>query len=604
MTNRGQTVLYGSVLESQSDGVIAVDFDGRVMLLNRAAAETLGLDRGNVVGQLFAEAFLAVEGLDELSQAILDAVSEKSVEERRIVAVHSGEEARSLALTTSYLDESGDGGKERLGVVAVFSDITELEELRKAEARMAEALRGRHDELRQAYRRIEENNATLEATAKKVQTARIAATGLVIALFAGAGAYSWIVDPANESAGSDLGRRGAPLRAEAHAGEELRTIVVRPRPVTSSISLTGRLAPWRKAQVVSPIAGKVLAIHFLYGKAVRKGERLVEIDTAEIERSYRDAHREYISALKEFRELRDWENSPEVSQARRSLAKAEAVLKNQKTRLDSTAMLLEQGIIPANEHEAARQQYFNQELDFEAARQNLDTLLGRSDEDSRQMAQLALDNARERMRELARGLDSGEIRAPISGIVLDTRKTGESSGSEGGKGLTEGRSVQEGELLLTIADLRRMSVVSSVDEVFIPNIRTGQRLRATGDGFLELTLEGAITHVSSEARSQGGRSLPAFEVIGLLDELGPAQSGRLRLGMSVDLEVETYFNSAALMVPLEAVAMRQNQPWLKIRDGNSARVQDVRVKTGVTTVDSVEILQGIAANDEIVLTGN
>lgn len=598
---RDLPVLYRSVLECQSDGVIAVNFDGRVILLNRAAAEILSLDRDGVVGQLFVEAFLAVEGLDELSQAILDAVSERSIGERRIVAVRSGEGARSLAVTTSYLRESGDDRTERLGVVAVFSDITELEELRKAEAGMAEALRGRHAELQQAYRRIEENNAALAATAKKIQAARIAATGLVIALFVGAGAYSWIVDPADDGSASDRGRKGASLQAEARASEGPRTIVVRPRPVSSSISLTGRLAPWREAKVVSPIAGKVLAVHFLYGEAVRQGERLVEIDTAEIERSYRDARRDYIGALKEFRQLRDWENSPEVSQAKRSLARAELVLKNQKNRLATTAMLLEQGIVPANEHEAARQQYFNQQLDFEAARQNLHTLLARNNEDSRQMAQLALDNARERMQELERGLESGEVRAPISGIVLDTRRTGGNSRSESVQGLTQGRSVQEGELLLTIADLRRMSVVSSVDEVFIPDIRTGQRLRATGDGFSGLTLEGAIIHVSSEAGSQRGSPLPAFEIIGLLDELGPAQHGRLRLGMSVDMEVVTYSNPAALMVPFAAVAMRQNKRWLKVRDRDPVQLRDVQVKTGVTTVDSVEILEGISANDEIVV---
>ncbi len=601
VTGSGESFLSQTILECQSDGVIAVNFDGTIMLVNSAAADILELDRDEILGRNFAEAFLASQRLDEFSQTILDAIADGTVGNRRIVTVCCGEQAKVLSVSSSYLKRLGDRLEETLGVIAVFSDTTEIEELRRAEARMAESLKVQNVELQQAYRKIEESNSVLESTAKKFQAARIAATGLVIALFVAAGMFGWVVRPDDELSVSGVADANAFLSATAQDVEGSRTVVVRPRPVMSSISLTGRLAPWREVNVTSRVSGKIAAVFFQYGQAVKQGQRLVELETSEIRRKHRELRSDYIKALKEFRQLRDWESGPEASQARRAFTKAEVALKNQKNQLDIAAALLKQGVIPANQHSAAQRQYFNLQLDFAAAKQNLETVLAKKNEESRQMATLALDNARERMHALEQGLKDVLVRAPISGIVLDIRKDASAGADKSGGELAKGQSVQEGQLLLTIGDLRRMSVVTAVDEVFISKIRAGQRIRATGDGFPGLVIEGEISHVSSEARTFERSALPTFEVVGLLQALEPAQRGRLRLGMSVDLEVVTYHNPAALMVPLAAVVMRKNRPWLRVKEKKPSRIRDVQVKTGVTTIDSVEVLQGIETNDEIVV---
>lgn len=593
--------LSRSALECQSDGVIAVDFDGIVILANPAAARILGLSSVKLVGQRFAELLLAAEGLDEFSQAILDSVSDNAVGFRRIVTVRCGDVTKKLAVTSTYLTQPADGGTRRLGVVAVFSDISEIEELRLAEARLAATLRAQNVELQQAYRQIEENNFTLQSTMKKVQIARIAATGLIIALFVAVGTYGWILNPGTDEFTSDGLPESDALPPGSGDMESLRTFTVRPRPVASSISLTGRLAPAHEEIVTSSASGKVFEVHFRYGEAVQRGDLLVELDTSEIKRQHRDARRDYITALKEFKELQDWESSSEVSDARRAFTRAKAALENQNNQVAITASLLQQGIIPANQHEAAQQDQFRLKLDFEAAGENLETVLARNDQESRQVAQLALDNARERMNALEQTLSGTQIRAPVSGIVLDRSKLNAEGTDDGGWVLARGQAVQEGQPLLVIGDSRRMAVVSAADEVFISQIRIDQPIRATGDGFPGLVLEGRISHVSAEAKPSGGRALPSFDVRAVLQELDAERRGRLRIGMSVDVEVVTYRNPAALMVPLEAVAMRDGGPWLRIRDGNPLRIRDVEVETGATTVDSVEILSGIEADDEVVL---
>ena len=67
--------MQGIVLDSIEDGVIAVSREGRITTFNDAAARILGIEAGDAVGRLVAETFLEHEGLDELTQALLDGVA-------------------------------------------------------------------------------------------------------------------------------------------------------------------------------------------------------------------------------------------------------------------------------------------------------------------------------------------------------------------------------------------------------------------------------------------------------------------------------------------------------------------------------------------------
>ena len=594
-----ESSIYRNVLENQSDGVIVIDRGGETLVFNAAAGRILGMDAEAVVGRSFGEIFVAVDGFDELSEAIIAAISRRTVGDRRVITVHGGEEVRSLTVTSSYLRSPGSDESRDLAIIVVFSDITEVRELREAEVRMGEEIRAKHAELRDAYRRIEESNAALATTMRKVHAARIAATVLVIGLFVAAGAYSWSLQSSDARASPGPAE---PTSATA-AGENLRTAIVAPKPVTSTISLTGRLAPWRKVNLTSPIAAKVAATHFQYGQRVARGDLLVDLDTAEVERRHRAAQVAHIKALKRFNELEDWENNAEVSRARRVLSKAGMALRDRKILLERTALLLEKGVIPASEHEAAQRSYRNQQLDFESAEQNLEIALAKNSADARRMARLELDNARAAMEVLADTLKKKTVRSPIAGVILDPGNNAAKGPESGGHALTGGKSVQEGDLLLTIGDFERMSVVSAVDEVDISKIRIGQQVRVSGDAFPGVQLTGTVDYVSSEARTATTRrnALSSFEVVVLLAELDAATRNRLRLGMTADLEVVSYHNPAALLVPIHAVAARGGKFWLKIRDGDTREVREIEVETGVTTVNMVEIVRGLEPRAEIVL---
>ncbi len=587
--------IYKNILDNMHGGVLTVGLDGRILTFNPGAARILGIARDEVVGHIFAEVFLAREGMGAFAQAIMDAIYEAEVEHQRMVEVRYGGNTVSLAMTTSYLQSVRDGEVKRIGVIAIFSDITEIKALREAELRLAETAKAQHAQLQEAYRRIEANNQALASATKRERIAVVA----IVALFLAAGLFVWETEPLMHSPGT------SPSVSEASASAEVRTVRVTPQPLASTITVSGQLVPRQEVQVVSPISGTVAATHFQYGAQVTRGQRLVDLDTTEIESKYRQAQAQYIKALQHFNELEDWENNVEVARVRRAISKTKLQLETQKQKRDETAFLLERGVIPAAEHEAAEQQLRNLQLDYEASQQDLESVLAKGGAEEKQVAQLELDNARTQLRTLEDTLQGSVVHAPVAGVILQPRRSGGGKPEQGGERLTKGRPVTQGALLLTIGDLDGLSVTGTVDEVDITKVRLGQPVDISGDAFPGLALKGTMSHVSAQAgqTGQGKNTLPMFEITVTLENLTPAQRRQLRLGMSANLEVVVYEKPDALLVPFSTVQTRNGKAWLRVKDKETGEVKQIEVDTGVTTLDAVEIVRGLEPGDEVVLSG-
>ncbi len=583
-------VIYKNVLDNMSGGVMTVGLDGRILTFNPAAARILGLARDEVLDHVLAEVLMAIKGLDAFFQALMDAVYEADVEHQRVVEVQPGDKTVSLAMTSSYLQSVRDGEVQRIGVIAIFNDITELKDLREAELRMAETAKAQHAELQDAYRRIEENNQALRTA---TQRERVAALGGV-ALFLAVGLYAWQTDPV-----PDFSEPSLPVSPETVVPADLRTVVVTPQRLTSTVILSGHLAPRREVQVTSPLTGTVAALHFQYGERVTQGQRLVELDTTEAEKKYREAQAAYIKARLRFHELENWENSVEVVRARRTLNRTRRQLETQQNKRDETAFLSEKGIIPASEHEAAEQQLYNMRLDYEGVQQDLEAVLARGGTQEKQVARLELDNARIQMQLMEDILQKSRVNAPVTGVILPPRQS-----EQDGQRLVIGGETQQGALLLTVGDLDGLSVVGEVDEVDVAKVRLGQQVAVSGDAFPGVELRGSIVHVSSQASQpeQGRENVPVFEVRAVIENLSAAQRQQVRLGMSANLEVVVYDKPDSLLVPLSAVQVRNGKTWLRVKDQETGAVKQIAVDTGVTTLDAVEIVHGLQAGDEVMLS--
>ncbi|MCK4823211.1 PAS domain S-box protein, partial [bacterium] len=186
-----ESIIYKNILENMADGVMTLDLSGKIIAFNPAAARILGLKREDVLGKIFTEISFEYEGNDDFNQAILDDIYESNISHNEIVDFNTGEKVVSLSITTSFLQSRHSGKDEKAGVIAVFSDVTEVKKLRDEEARLTEDLKANHAELKEAYLKIEESNQDLKVALKKIHVIRIVATFFIIAIFLGTGLFIW-----------------------------------------------------------------------------------------------------------------------------------------------------------------------------------------------------------------------------------------------------------------------------------------------------------------------------------------------------------------------------------------------------------------------------
>ena len=345
----------------------------------------------------------------------------------------------------------------------------------------------------------------------------------------------------------------------------------------------------------SPINSTVKTIHFEYGREVAEGELLVDLDTSRIESEYRRLRRAYLEAKGKYEELANWENGAEVGDVRRSLNRARMEMDEADEKLRRTAFMLEKGIIAAREHEEAKRQQLSRQLDLEASEQALRRVRARGNADAIREAEGELEHARNAMLAAEEKLGMDRVRAPIAGVVL-------ASAQKDGKPLEPGQLAPQGQLLVTLGDFSRLAVTSYVDEVEVDRVRIGQPVRVTGDAFPGIAVEGVVTHVSSQARTDRKQgSIASFRVVVTLDELQAAQRARLRIGMTARLRIEVYRRDDALLVPLNAVELAEGDAWVTVVDGQTGAMQRRRVLTGVTTRRKVEVTDGLSAGERIVL---
>jgi len=566
-----------AVLDSLSDGVVIVSPDGRIRALNLAGRAILGAGEGATLQEILPED----GGGDEFLDRVLAPITGEEHADERIGFTRDGV-ARRLAVRSRAwrLDRGPEAGRTLL--TASFTDVTELDRLAEAEHALNRRLSDQNAQLQNAYRDLEAAAEQLRTNARRLQFLRLGATGLVFAVFVGAGTYSWL------STQQDF----MGVAASSAAGDSL---VVQTRPITARIAVVGALDAGAMVSVVGPFDGLVRERLFRYGGAVARGEPLLRMDVAEVEVRLREARSALIRARQRVDELRGWETGFEVARARRQLAAAEMEAADLRTRVGNSASLLQRGIIPAEEHRNLVQQQRTQALQMQAARQDLDSTLARGDREQLRIAELELANAEVRVADLERDLTNAMVNAPVSGVVLLPVQP---PGGQRAETIEVGSRVQRGQTMFTIGDLESFQVRAQVDEIDIGRVRVGQPVTVTGDAFAEFTLRGEVTSVAAQASQEAGRSgLPSFGVTVHIRGITPEQRQRLAVGMSANLSIITYDNPAAVVLPPDAVRENGDQRVVRLRSGT--QVREVPVTIGITTPEGVEVRGAINAGDVV-----
>jgi PAS domain S-box-containing protein len=128
------------IIESMSDGVLVLDFQGRITHINPAGLDLLDLIAEDVQDRTYVQLFMERPENDAFNDILIRGIQERETRLYREVPFRRGDgQLLDLAVTTSFLRL--EAGKWNIpGIVVVFKDMTEFKALDRARRRVLDHL--------------------------------------------------------------------------------------------------------------------------------------------------------------------------------------------------------------------------------------------------------------------------------------------------------------------------------------------------------------------------------------------------------------------------------------------------------------------------------
>lgn len=269
----------------------------------------------------------------------------------------------------------------------------------------------------------------------------------------------------------------------------ISTSVVRRGDLTVTVNTTGIIEPITTVDIKSKASGEIIELSVEEGDSVVKGQIIARLDDMIARNAYRQAQAD----------------------------------------LEVAKVALSQALKQAKRQEELYAQNLLSEFDYEAA------LLEKEQANSNlAAAEVRMEDAREQLSDTV-------IESPIDGIIL--RKYVE-KGQIIASGISE---VSGGTTIVSIADMSRVYVKASVDEVDIGLISPGQKAIVIAETYPDREFRGEVLRIHPQAVIE--QNVTTFDVTIEVDNA----EGLLLSGMNASIEIIAGYKDNILIVPREAL---------------------------------------------------
>ena len=328
------------------------------------------------------------------------------------------------------------------------------------------------------------------------------------------------------------------------------------RDIGRVVKASGAIDPREKVNISAHVVGKIERLYVEEGDLIEKGKPFLELE------------KEGFSAARD-----QWTAS--LRRAQTDVRQAEVSLADTRNKMARAKRLSQEGIVSAEQLEAAELAEASAALRLEDARQSV------------QQARAQLEKAQD-------DLTKTTIYSPLTGRVIKLN-------AEEGEVVVSGTMNNSASVIGEIADLSEILANVDVDETEVVLVKPGQEAIIKVDALPNKEYHGRVIEVGSKGFSKPAQpDVTFFDVEILLDD----PDLDLRPGMSVRAEINTEIHPKTLVVPIQAVVEREapdseddvNVVFV-IEDGKAVQRT---VRTGISDETRVEIVAGVKEGDKVV----
>jgi HlyD family secretion protein len=199
-------------------------------------------------------------------------------------------------------------------------------------------------------------------------------------------------------------------------------------------------------------------------------------------------------------------------------------------------------------------------------------------------------------KDLEEQLDKCVLTAKKSGLVV---YGGDENNYSNQDPIREGATVRERQTIITIPDLRRMSVNVKIHESYIKKIKVGQKARITVDAYPDQPLMGEVTVVGVLPDSQNRWLNPDLKVY-LTTVTIQGTNIWLKPGMSAKVEILVDHLNDVVYVPVQSIVAANGKQYCFVSD-SFGKPDRREVQIGEFNDEFIEVKKGLSEGDRVVL---
>ncbi len=345
----------------------------------------------------------------------------------------------------------------------------------------------------------------------------------------------------------------------------------------STLNTNGKVEPIEWTAVRSETAGAVDKVNVVKGQAVARGQLLVELDAGQMRGELASAQAKIAQANAERQVLSTGGRSTEIAEIESGLAAVRASLVNARRELEATGRLVAKQAATSSELNTAREAVQKLELQIQSYDRRRSALVAPTDRtiaDARVRDMQALADAASRRIELS------QIRSPLAGILYQFD-------------IRTGAYMNPGDLVGSVGRLDKVRVIVYVDEPDLGRVSRGMAVAISWDALPGRHWKGVVEKTPAQVVPLGTRQVG--EVNCIIDN----PEATLIPGTNINAEIVSQVVENALTIPKEVMRREGTQTGVFKLQGD--RIVWQPVKTGATSVNRVQVLEGLNDTDAVAL---
>ena len=352
-------------------------------------------------------------------------------------------------------------------------------------------------------------------------------------------------------------------------GPQVAMQIVVKRDFVQSVVASGHVEAPHRIDIGAQVTGTVVRVPVKEGQRVQVGTTLIELESAELRATERQAQVAVLQAQVHLRQLREVQ-APVAEQTQRQ---ARVNLDNAQSTLRRNQELFQQNFIGEAALDDSRKTVELADAQLRSAQKQVETVHPAGSDYA--LAEAAVAQAQANVEAAHARTRYAIISTPVDGTLI-------------GRSVEVGDVVQPGKVLMTLSPAGSTQMVVEIDEKNLRLLSLGQKALVSADAYPKQRFQAELVYINPGVNAQTG----AVEV--KLDVPAPPQFLRQDMTVSVDIEVARQPN--ALVIPTPVVHdIDGNAPWVLRLENAKAMRRPIRL--GLRSAGFAEVLEGLSAGD-------